>query len=300
MAIVMTGTFPKFLRPGIKDVFGVGYNQFPPEWAEIFTKNTSTLSYEEDVLISMTGQAVLKPEGGGVTYDSMRQGYVSRYNHITTGLGYIITMEEKMDNQYAELSTARAQAIGRSLADLKEQIAANVLNLGFTNTGPDGVSLFDASHPVTGGTQSNLLSPALAFSETALEEISVLASEAKNDRGLPVRIVPLKVIIPTKLKHEAVRILENPARPGTAERDINAMFKLGEYPEGYRINRRLTDEKAFFALTDCPKGMKMYQRMNPTFSSDGDFDTENEKNKGLERFSFYYSDFRAMWGSAGA
>lgn len=299
MSVITTGTFPKLLRPGIADIFGAAYNEYPPEYTQIFEEHPSDRSYEEDVLVSMTGQAVIKPQGFAVTYDSMRQGYVPRYTHVLAALGYIITLEERMDNLYPALTVARQQALARSLRDLKEQIGSNVLNDGFTNTGADGVSLFDTDHPVTGGVQSNILDPSVPMSEAALEQIDIALAQAKNDKGMPVRIIGRKIIVPPALKNETQRILGNPLRPGTAERDINAMYQMGAWPDGFVVNRRLSSDTAFFVITDCFDGFKYYNRMAPVLSSDNDFDTENEKNKAIERYSFGYSDFRAGFASTG-
>lgn len=299
MGVIMTGTFPKLLRPGIEAIFGGVYNEYPPQYSQIFKEYPSVLAYEEDVLVSGTSQAVIKAEGTAVTYDTMRQGYIPLYRHVTAGLGYIITLEEKMDNRYPELNTVRAEALARSLRDLKEQIAANVLNNGFATAGADGQPLFSASHPVTGAVQSNIVSPALDFSEAALEQITIAISQAKGPNGLPIGLRTRKIIIPPGLVHEAERILKNPLRPHTAERDINAMYQEGSWPEGYSVNIRLTDPDAFFVLTDCPNSFKYFNRMSPEFSSDNDFDTANEKNKAIERYSFGYSDFRGAWASQG-
>lgn len=45
--------------------------------------------------------------------------------------------------------------------------------------------------------------------------------------------------------------------------------------------------------------MKYYERHAITFDQDNDFDTMNVKAKGYERYSFGWSDPRAVWGVNG-
>jgi hypothetical protein len=45
--------------------------------------------------------------------------------------------------------------------------------------------------------------------------------------------------------------------------------------------------------------MKFYQREGVSFDQDNDFDTMNAKAKGYERYSFGWTDARAVYGSTG-
>ena len=94
--------------------------------------------------------------------------------------------------------------------------------------------------------------------------------------------------------------MKNPLRPATAERDINAMYTNGMIPDGYVVNHYLTDPDAWFIQTDCPQGLQFFQRMEPTFDMDNDFDTKNAKFSYIERYSFGATDPRALYGSQGA
>ena len=62
----------------------------------------------------------------------------------------------------------------------------------------------------------------------------------------------------------------------------------------------LTDADAWFLKTDVADGMKCYQRRPLQFAIDNDFDTENAKFKAVERYSFGWTDPRAIYGSPGA
>ena len=71
-------------------------------------------------------------------------------------------------------------------------------------------------------------------------------------------------------------------------------------PEGYVVNDFLTDSDAFFIKTDAPNGFKHFERMALSTAMDPDFDTGNMRFKARERYSFGFSDPRAVFGSPGA
>ena len=98
----------------------------------------------------------------------------------------------------------------------------------------------------------------------------------------------------------ADRLLETTQRVGTADNDINAIRNMGAIPEGYAVNHYLTDNNAFFIITDVPNGMKHFQRTPLETSMDGDFDTGNVRYKSRERYSFGVSDPLGIYGSPGS
>ena len=89
-------------------------------------------------------------------------------------------------------------------------------------------------------------------------------------------------------------------RPGTSDRDINAMKQMGTIPDGWSINHFLTDTNAWFIMTDVPNGLKHFVRSKMTTSMDADFDTGNNRYKARERYSFGASDPLGIYGSHGS
>ena len=92
--VITSSSFAKALWPGVNAWYGKSYKDYPEEWTALFEKNTSKRAYEEDVGLSSFGLAVSKAEGAPITYDSERQGFTSRYNHVVYALGFIITREK--------------------------------------------------------------------------------------------------------------------------------------------------------------------------------------------------------------
>jgi len=298
-----TGNHPKLLWPGIKKIWGAAYSEHPMEYVDIFDMDKSTMSYEEDVHVTGYGLAPVKPEGQSTTYDSMTQGYTSRYINVAYSLGYIVTREELDDNLYFKKSSVRAKALAFSGRQTKETVAANVLNRAFNSsyTGGDGVELCATTHTDdVGGTWQNELTTAADLSEASLEDMLVLISNAKNGKNLKIALMGEKLIIPTALQFEAERILKSSQRVDTANNDINAMRSKGMLPGGIAINHYLTDTDAWFVKTNCPEGLKGYQRVAAEFTQDNDFDTDNAKAKFYERYVFGWTDPRGIYGSPGA
>ena len=65
------------------------------------------------------------------------------------------------------------------------------------------------------------------------------------------------------------------------------------FPEGYSVNHFLTDNDAWFLLTDCPDGFKHFERSPLSTSMEGDFDTGNVRFKARERYSFGFLESKS-------
>ncbi|MEI6183893.1 MAG: hypothetical protein WCP65_00080 [Bacteroidota bacterium] len=301
--MINTGAISKALRPGVNSWFGLAYNQYPEEYKQIFDTMMSSMNFEEDVNVNGFGLAAVKPEGMALSYDSMQQGFLKRYVHVTYALGYVISREAIEDNLYIKLAQQRSEALARSMKQTKENVAANILNRAFNSsyTGADALELCSTAHLLSkGGTFSNKIATAADLSEASLEQALIDIAGFVDDANLRMSARGMKLIIPRQLQFEAQRILKNMDRPGTAERDINAMVSLGMLPGGIVMNHYLTDTDAFFIKTDVAEGLKHFSRRALEIKDDSDFDTENVKFKASERFSFGWTDPRGIYGSPGA
>tara|TARA_R100000655_G_scaffold104242_1_gene151298 strand:- start:80 stop:982 length:903 start_codon:yes stop_codon:yes gene_type:complete len=294
--------FAKMLEPGLNTLFGLEYDSYPPEYEAVFSSNTSSKAFEEDVLLQGFGSAPTKDEGAAISYDTGSQQWTARYQHETVALAFSITEEAEEDGQYGSIASRYTKALARSMSSTKEIKAANVLNNAQTAgfTGGDGVVLLSASHPTTNGNQSNVLATAADLSETSLESVLIQIADMKDDRGLRIAAQGTRLVIPTAYTFTAERLLESQLRTGTADNDINAIKSGGYLPQGYHIMRRLTDSDAFFVLTDVPDGLKMFQRSPMKKGMEGDFETGNVRYKVRERYSFGFTDWRGVFGTEGA
>jgi hypothetical protein len=290
----------KELEPGLNALFGLEYNRYENQHAEIFVTETSDRAFEEEVMLSGFASAPTKQEGAGVVFDTAGETFTARYNHETIALAFSITEEAIEDNLYDRLAARYTRALARSMSNTKQVKAANVLNQAQFNavTGGDGVPLISASHPLaTGGTFSNRLTVAADLNETSLEQSLIDIAGFVDERGLRIATQGRKMIIPKELQFTAERLMKTPQRVGTADNDINAIASMGMVPEGYSVNNFLTDTDSFFLMTDVPNGMKHFVRSPIKTAIEGDFDTGNVRFKARERYSFGFSDPRAIFGN---
>lgn len=298
---ITSSSFTKALWPGVNAWYGEAYNDYQPQWTPIFSQEKSSRAFEEDVGISGFGYAVQKPEGSQISYDTMVQGFITRYQHVVYGLGFTITREMYEDDQYGVIGKKRAKALARSMRLTKDVLGASVLNRAFTSTytGGDGKELCATDHPnVAGGTWSNELAVAANLSEAALEQMNIDIMKFTDDRGLKIAVKPKQLIIPPDLVFEAERILKTDGRVGTANNDLNALKTMGKVGK-IVVNQYLTSTTAYFLQTDVQDGLKYFERRGDQFDMDNDFDTENAKYKATARYSFGWTDPRCIYGTSG-
>ncbi len=292
----------KELEPGLNALFGMEYDRYEGEHAEIFDTETSDRAFEEEVMLVGFGNAPTKSEGSGVEFDNANEAYTARYTHETVALAFALTEEAIEDNLYDRLGARYTKALARSMAHTKQVKAASVLNNAFNSsyTGGDGKELCATDHPLAGGgTFRNEPSTAADLNETSLENALIDISTFVDERNMIIALRGSKLIIPPQLQFVADRLLESTLRVGTADNDINAIRNMGMVPEGYTVNHFLTDPDAFFIKTDAPNGMKMFQRVAIKTGFEGDFETGNVRYKARERYSFGFSDPRGIFGSPG-
>jgi len=293
----------KELLPGLNALFGMEYDKYGDEHAEIYDTETSERSFEEEVKLSGFSAAPVKDEGSAISYDNAQEAWTARYNHETIALGFSITEEAVEDNLYDSLSSRYTKALARAMAYTKQVKAAAVLNNGFDSsyTGGDGVELFSTAHPlVSGGNNKNEPDTASDLNETSLESAIIRIGGWTDERGLLIASRPVKLIVPSALQFVATRLLETELRTATADNDTNAIRSMGAISQGFTVNHYLTDTDAWFLKTDVPNGLKHFVRTPMQTSMDGDFDTGNARYKARERYSFGFSDPLGMFGSPGA
>ena len=116
----------KELEPGLNALFGMEYDRYDNEHAEIFDTETSDRAFEEEVMLSGFGQAPVKGEGAAIVYDTAGEAFTARYTHNTIALAFAITEEAVEDNLYDKLSARYTRALARSMSNTKQVTAAYI------------------------------------------------------------------------------------------------------------------------------------------------------------------------------
>lgn len=291
------------LWPGIREIFGNSYDEFPLEWVNVFERRNSNKHFEIDVESTGFGYVPRKSEGGAVQYDSLQEGYKVRYVHNTYAMGYIVTEEELEDNLYMEISERRARSLATSFRQTEEIVHASLFNRAFNPayTGGDGVSMINAAHPTLSGLQSNQLATAADLAEASLEDMLIQITAAQDSRGLRIRLNGQKLVVPRQEIFNAQRLVATPLQPDSDLNNVNAIQSLGMLPEGVFVWHYLDDPDAWFVKTNAQKGTIHLDRVKlGKLQQDSDFGTGNALAKNRCRWSQGWTDWRQWYGSPGA
>ena len=292
----------KELEPGLNALFGLEYSKYQDEWKGIFDTESSDRAFEEEVMLSGFGNAATKSEGASFAYDTAQEVYTSRYNHETVALGFALTEEAVEDNLYDKLSSRYTKALARSMSHTKNVKGAAVLNNAFNSAkaGGDGIELIGIHTLLNGSTIQNEPNTAADLNETSLEDALIGISKFTDERGLKIAIKGQSLVVPTDLIFVAEKVLNTSQTLGSNNNDLNALNSMSVLPGGVAVNHFLTDVDAWFIKTDSPDGLKHFNRVGMKTGMEGDFETGNVRFKARERYSFGWSDFRAVYGSPGA
>lgn len=306
---INTSSYARALQEGVHTWFSMGRKEHDMQYTNIFEVKNSRKAFEEVVQYTGLGMLSVKPEGGSVGYAESQQSWQTRYNHLTYGLGFIVTLEAMEDDLYDVVAETRSMALGKSVRITQETISANVLNRASNATydGGDGSSLLasaaytDTSHPfIKGGSFTNAPDAGTDLSEAALEDGCIALGKFTDEDGLRSAVAPRQLIIPVDGQFEAERILNTDQRVATADNDLNAIKSLGMIPGGFTVNNFITDTDSWFIQTDAPNGLCYFERRALDFTQDNDHDTDNLKYKATFRASVGWSNPQSIWGSSGA
>ena len=95
----------KELEPGLNALFGLEYDRYENEHAEIFAEESSDRSFEEEVMLGGFSTAPTKEEGAAISFDDAQETFTARYTHETIALAFSITEEAIEDNLYDRLAS---------------------------------------------------------------------------------------------------------------------------------------------------------------------------------------------------
>lgn len=304
MAVMTRASFPSMIeyRGTVKTFFDQQYDDYTPEWNQVFELRTTDMAFEETPMIPGFGEAQLKPEGDAFVYDSTAEAWTARVTMSTYALGFSLTEEAIDDNKYGSLTRRFTPRLAKAHRQTEEVVSANILNRAFNANfkGGDGVSLINAAHPtVDGQGLSNILATPAQLSEAALEQLMIQGRKFKDDRGIPAVVGLEGVTIPPDLEFTAERILKSMLRSGTADNDVNAIKSLNRLSD-IRVMTRLTSATAWFVNTDADDGLIFVRRKRPQTKTEGDFETGNVRTKATARFGVYWVDPRCILGTPGA
>lgn len=303
MATPMRSTdFRSIVEPILNEEFNGIYDQRADEWKQVFDEKPGIpRSYHEEPVLYGFGAAPELPDGMPVTYQSGGVLFLARYLYKVYGLAFALTKVLVEDGDHIRVGQTYSRHLAQSLIETKETLCANILNRAFNGSyvGGDGVSLVSASHPIVGGTFSNLLSTAANLSQTSLEQMLIQIRGAVDNNGKRIRLTPVKLVVGSSNIFQGEVLLKSALRAGTANNDINPVKSMNMLSGGQANLARLTSTTAWWVKTDAPEGLKMLTRRKLEKSMEGDFETDSMRYKATERYGVGWTDPRAVFGTAG-
>src|SRR5579885_821114 len=294
-----TSNIPSLLLPGVRKLKGE-YQQIKTQWSAIFAQGKSDMAVERTLSMAYLPLPELKTSGAQTQFDNLAgQRFTYNHVHIAVGLGYAFTREAIDDNLYRTQFNPANLGLLRSFKQMKEILAASVLNTGNVLTpglGGDNVPLFSTAPLVDGFTIATTPAVQVGLNENTLMMANNQIRRFRDNRGLLMGFQGRKLVVPVELRHLAKRIVETPLRPGTANNDVASVKENDDLQDGYIVMDFLTSPFAWFVLSDAG-GLIYLERKPFETSMQVEFTTDNLLIKAYERYYLGYDDWRAAWGS---
>lgn len=294
--------FRIIVEPILSEEFD-GVYDIRKEFREVFTvKAGERRAYQMEPVLYGLGSAPVMGEGGPVTYKSGGVLFNKTYVFQQYGAAFAMTKILVEDGDHISLGSIFSKQLGQAMVETEETEAANVLNRAFNGSylGGDGQPLCSASHPVLGGTQSNLLATPAALSQTSVEAMLIQIRKAQDNDQKRVRITPRKLIVSPDNEFTAEVITKSALRTGNANNDINPIMSTKILPEGYVVITRLTSATAWWVKTDEMMGLQFITRRMGQRSMEGSFETDSMRYKVTSRWVPGWTNWRTVYGTPGA
>jgi len=303
----LTTSFPDFfgttMLPAIKTVLHQTQKVKPQVAPRIFQVDTTQRSIEQYSGQSGLGLFSGINEGGAINIDSSMQLYDKTFTPAKYGLGIGVSHVMVINDKF-QLVRNMTRSLAESEIETREIQAAAVINGGFADTGPDGVALFSASHPLpkAGGTQSNLLTVAADLDVTSLELALTQWETQKKANGIMMSLPTPRLLVAPANRWNAYQIARAGQRSETANNTVNAFQNAENGAFGDVIVwSQLTDPDAWFLVANPDDtGLLWLWRLKPYTRPDYDEKTETAYTYRRYMATVGYYDWTGVFGTPGA
>ena len=305
MAGVMTrSNWPNALREGIGMVLGPDGDTDRAKqemWRKLFTMKTSKKAVEEIVQNYGMGVAQRVDEGEDAPLDEGGESWYKAYRMIKVGLSSEMTEETVDDNVYWDVANKMSASMDNAMMEAKAIFATDIFNSAFgtsTYSVGDGLAFCATNHPLgRGGTFSNLLSGTRTDpSETALEDMRIVAYTMKTEEGRYGNFQLKDLVIPIQLQSTFEKLLNSPLQAFTGDNTKNVntgMFR------SIVVLPHLTSAAAWFATTNVADGLIHWNRQGRRLRHYLGDRNGNLGTTVTERYQFGVGNIRSIIGSQG-
>lgn len=296
---VVRGAVDKVIAPGFVAVFVDEYEALPASYPDVLKVGSTDRAYEDSLVMAGLGTTPVKPESVDVAMDRPLQVGTVRMSVVSYGLGFELSQELIDDDLYKAVGDPSSQQLAQSGRDAEERQAWALLNGSFTTVKSyDNVSIVNAAHPLAGGgTYGNAPGSAQALSFTSLQASLERQMFMVNERGIRIRQVPNKLIVPIQLTWLANEILGSIQKPFTSENTPNVLSS-GKIGLSIVSSPYLTSSTAWWTQAPNHK-LEFKWRKRPMFDSDYYKKSRVAAFFSYFRFGTVARDWRGIDGSTG-
>jgi hypothetical protein len=245
---------------------------------------------------------VAKPEGTRFPLDEATVGNARTITAVPYASALEFTWEGFRDELYGVIKDLVAQ-LSRASREQLEIEAHKLLNNAFSSTaardlGFDGDVLISTTHTgIDGVDRTNRPASAIGFSQLALQEAVQRMHSLTNESGMRQRLNLASFIISPDNLFTAREILGSPAKPFTANNEINSLV-AEEF--SWMVDHYLTTSTAWYGLASkASHDLFLYFRDHPMFDSFDDPWTKNAVYVVYQRDVSAFSAWRGVDGDAG-
>ena len=302
MATMTRANFGVLMTPVHKKIFFDSYNELPKQYSKVFKIDKMTGKDQTYPHLGAFGLWSTNTEGSDFNEKSFGEGDVASFSAKRYDSSYVLTWELMQDDQYNVMKGigkgGSAKGLGKGLRATEETDSANVILNGFTNVGYDGVSLFNAAHPLASSTDtcSNLIEGALT--DENLKKALTLMRKQVDEAGIRIAAHANQLVVCPELEFVAKAIVNSIQQSGTNNNDVNTVPNLEVVVLDY-MSDPAGIMKPWFIQDTSIDNLLFLRREEPIFDSERIQKKMDYRMFGYTRYDVGYCDWRGLVGSKG-
>ncbi len=291
-------------RVGLKKYFTVELEKLDLEWQWLIGREDNTnQTFETYKQMAGLGPASQTDEDGSIDFDDMYPLFVNSFTPVMFTKGAQYSPQAQYTDQYNKFKGLQP-AYARSFAARKNIVAANLHNLGFTDTtyGMNNETLYSTTHSMGAGAPvlSNKPATNLAFGPLAMRQAWAEIQNQKSARNLPMfPMGKLDLMLPMNLLLQGMEYVKTTRGfPGTNDNNINSLTPEFNVPKGchyftsttaWFIKAADVNSHHLFLLQQMPYDVLQLARTNLMYSW-----------AAYESYCVGWYDAHGTWGSPGS
>ena len=291
MAMLKVSGTTKLLDPAVVEIFLDGAIRLADidfqTWMRVRPASTRTL---EKTSIDPPGAYAAHADGADFSFKAPRESNAKTYTQASISLAFQISAETYHFMDATALAEF-VQQVGASAGRRLSSDAYGVLAGGFSDTGPDGQSLFSTAHGAqVGGNQSNTGTTALA--EASLQSALTVMRRLKTPDNILAMANPSVLVVPPDLEYTAGELITSAMRGADLQTNMLARKGLSLAVAPY-----LTDTNDWFLLDPVTFRSYMYVSKGSAPKQWIDNDSDNWRMSDRIITAVGYDGWRGAFGA---